>query len=242
MHLSCALPWRAILTPTPWSSLHIEALVEGYSSGRVRTHLGEEAGFSFIRRAWFASFPHFILLQFLPVSLLRVIRPSAFPPPTPLLSSPRLPPTISLSLPCTSSGHGSLSRLQRGCVRRGDLSYFPSPLHDTQTQTRAYMHFLPMTKHVFGLRLLGTFMWCPEGRRICEFTLAMVHSGVNWPKVGQVAQRTGYWQRSHWAYSNFNSARCLTHCQTVGHACLQLQTHAHTQTHKPPLLWTVKQH
>lgn len=86
----------------------------------------------------------FFLLQLLSIS--SIIRPSAFPPPAPLRSSTCLPPTISLSLACTSSGHGSLSRLQRGSAWIGDLSYFPSPLHDTQTQTHAYRHFLAMTK------------------------------------------------------------------------------------------------
>lgn len=109
----------------------------------------------FARQAAFASVS--FCCSFYPF-FLWVIRPSAFPPPAPLRSSTCLPPTISLSQACTSSGHGSLSRLQRGSAWRGDLSYFPSPLHDTQTQTHAYMHFLAMTKLQTCFWLL--FPWC----------------------------------------------------------------------------------
>lgn len=143
MHLSCPLPYRAGLsappplrlpfTPRPWwkdptvvTSGHISARKqEPDSSDRPRLHLSL----------------CFILLQFLSI-FLRVTRPSAFL--LPLLSFLHLPPTISLSLACASSGHGSLGKLQRGCVRTGELSYFPSPLHDTQTQIHAFP--IPMTK------------------------------------------------------------------------------------------------
>lgn len=143
-------PWWKDLTVV--TSGHISASKqESDSSDRPLSHLS----------------PCFILLQFLSI-LLRVTWPGAFL--LPLLSFLRLPPTISLSLACASSGHGSLSKLQRGRVWTGELSYFPSPLHDTQTQIHAHMHFLypwQNFKHVyllfpcfnFFIFLLGVFTY-----------------------------------------------------------------------------------
>lgn len=54
------------------------------------------------------------------------------PPPPPPLPRPSLSPSIypaacTLSPACISSGHGSLSQLQQGCVGTGYLSYCPAP-------------------------------------------------------------------------------------------------------------------
>lgn len=56
------------------------------------------------------------------------------PPPLPLQLPCLLAPSLSLLLACTSSGHGSLSQLQRGCVGTGYLSYCPAPSALLKTQ------------------------------------------------------------------------------------------------------------
>lgn len=146
MHLSCPLPLLfspPLVSPSRWGS-------GGRTQPWSRQDTSRRWRIRFVRPAAFASVS--FCCSFYPFCL-RVIRPSAFPPPAPLRSSTCLPPTISLSLACTSSGHGSLSRLQRGSAWIGDLSYFPSPLHDTRTQTHTCMHFLAMTnlQTCFGL-------------------------------------------------------------------------------------------
>lgn len=150
MHLSCPLPllfspplvppscWGPGGRTQPWSCQDI--------SRRWRIRFVRQAAFASV--SFCCSFhPFFFCESFGPVLFHLLLR-----------SSTCLLPTISLSLACTSSGHGSLSWLQRGSAWTGDLSYFPSPLHDTQTQTHAYMHFLAMTKLQTCFWLL--FPWC----------------------------------------------------------------------------------
>lgn len=38
------------------------------------------------------------------------------------------------------------------------------------------------------------------------------------------------WERSHWTYSHFSSARCDKQCQTLANSCSQIHTHARAHT------------
>lgn len=71
-----------------------------------------------------------------------------------------LPPTISPSLACTSSGHGSLSQLQRGRVWTGSLSHTAPNMLLKQKYTIAYMS---ITKHA-NTNGQSAFLW------LCFFT------------------------------------------------------------------------
>lgn len=178
MHLSCPLPFWASLPPHPqgwilsrWGPggrIHPWSPQDTSQRGR-RNPINQTGHVRIFHSVLFrGSFYPFCSESLGPALLL-----------LPLLSFLRLPPTISLSLACASSGHGSLSQLQRGCVWTGELSYFPSPLHDTQTPMLAYMHLLyprPHCKHVCVFFLF--FIFCPACSfihsahgRTCEFIL-----------------------------------------------------------------------
>lgn len=101
---------------------------DGYDCGQIRTRLIEKARDRCVRQDAFASV---ILLYFAAVFIHLVPSSSTHCFPS-FCSSPSVPPWLPslppslLPLACTSSGHGSLSQLQRGCVWTGYLSYCPA--------------------------------------------------------------------------------------------------------------------
>lgn len=97
---------------------------DGYDCGQIRAQPSERD--RCVRRDTFASLILLYLLQF-PSILFLVPHPTAFLLLFLLLSFCPSSATLPPPLACTSSGHGSLSQPQRGCVGTGYLSYCPAP-------------------------------------------------------------------------------------------------------------------
>ena len=149
---------------------------DGYECGRIRKHPrerrseseGESEGERERLMHLHLSFG-FICCSFHPFCS-RFLTPLPFPPPSPpffpsLLGSPPFFP----SMYCTSSGHGSLSQLQRGCVGTGYLSYYPAPttpLKHKYSQTHAWLrpHSHTQTLQSLSLSLFISQRFRPVGQ------------------------------------------------------------------------------
>lgn len=180
MHPSCPLPfWTSLPSPppTPTSPFHAKALVEGSTPGHLRTRLSEEAGIRFIRPRLHLSL-RFISRQFLSI-LLRVTRPSASPPPAPLLSTP---PSHHLSFPSMCIFRSRVIKSAPEGLRMNRRALILSQPPSWYSNTNACIHAfpLPTTTLQTCLYFLSFFYFLPSVfiYTVCPWSYLWIHSLV----------------------------------------------------------------